>query len=98
MKLGPEVWGNDPLPTDKRDTRATYVASHVEAPDAVADLLGLGRTAHSAVALYAVGRHAGARHAGARHTVDSDEFGFNRYDKDNQAENPHEFFSPSSAP
>jgi hypothetical protein len=89
MKLGPEVWGNDPLPTDKRDTRVTYVASHVEAPDAVADLLGLGRTAHSAVALHAVGRHAGARHA-----VDSDEFGFARYDKDNQAENPHEFFWP----
>ena len=94
MKLGPEVWGNDPLPTDKRDTRVTYVASHVEAPDAVADLLGLGRTAHSAEASRAVALHAVGRHAGARHAVDSDEFGFARYDKDNQAENPHEFFWP----
>lgn len=84
--------------TDKRDTRVTQIARHVKAPDAFADLLGLGRTAHSAVRLHAVRLHAVRRHAVDRHAVghqavDSNKFRvILRYD--NQAGNPHEFLWP----
>lgn len=93
MRLGPELWGIDPHPTDKRDTRVTQIASHVEAPDAFADLLGLGRTAHNAAASRAVRLHAVRRHAVGHQAVGSNKFRvILRYD--NQAENPHEFLWP----